>query len=294
MNPNKSDWTEHFQIQSEVDLDFVIGQKLGWPVGMQRNSPAEFKRRVLAGMLSYGLQLNSIDYTLKRYVDADLYETDDISLGEAVSDYLRGASRVLKEELRKLHTQGDLPFGVIGAELTLYRLPHALDVARMMSNRGLLLEVLPLLRLSLEMTAWAHTAFYISDEQKVVDLKAQSCISSLKRTYRSVGQLYGFLSQFSHWGHAVHSEFIDIEKETVSIVNASVRYRAMSLALCLVILDVVVEVVRKIYAERSCHLVSEVLGVACPDPARRSRQYMSRIADMSALSEIREIQSFLQ
>src|SRR5436309_8677870 len=117
----------------------------------------------------------------------------------------------------------------------------------MMSNRGLLLEVLPLLRLSLEMAAWAHTAFYISDEQKVVDLKAQSCISSLKTTYRSAGQLYGFLSQFSHWGHAVHSEFIDIDKETVSIVDASVRYRAMSLALCLVILDVVVEVVRKIY-----------------------------------------------
>src|SRR5688572_17855352 len=119
MDPDKSAWTEHFQIQSEVELDFVIGQKLGWPVGMQGKSPAEFKRRVLAAMVSYTLQLKSIDYALKQYVDADLYEINDASLGEAVSDYLRSASRILEKELKDLHTQGDLPFGVIGAELTL-------------------------------------------------------------------------------------------------------------------------------------------------------------------------------
>jgi hypothetical protein len=286
MRRKKGDWTEHFWIESEVDLDFVIGQGSGWPVGMQRNSPAEFKRRLLAAMLSYKLQLNSIDYTPKRYVDSDLYEAGDI--------FLREASHVLQDELRNLHTQGDLPFGVLGAELTLYKLPDLLDTARMMSNRGLLIEVLPLLRLSLEMTAWACTAFYIGDEQEVADLRAQSCISSLKGTYKSAGRLYGFLSQFSHWGHAIHGKFIEIEKETVSIVRASVRYRAMSLALCLVILDLIVEVVRKIYAERSHHLVSKVQGVAYPDPARKSHQYVSRIADMSGLSEIREIRSFLQ
>jgi|tagenome__1003787_1003787.scaffolds.fasta_scaffold20879652_3 hypothetical protein len=294
MNPEKQGWKKHFWIESEVDLDFVIGQGFGWPVGMQRNSPAEFKRRVLAGILSYGMQLSSIDYTLKRYVKPETYEAEDVSVGDAVSDYLRDACRSLGEELSNLHTQGELPFGVFGAELTLYRVPNVLDTARMMSNRGLLLEVLPLLRLSLEMAAWAHAAFYISDEQKVVDLRAQSCISSLKSTYKSAGQLYGFLSQFSHWGHAVHREFIHLDEEAVSIVKASVRYRAMSLALCLVILDVFIEVVRKIYAERSCVLVSKVQEVACPDPARKSHQLVSRIVEMSGLSEIRQIQSFLQ
>ena len=261
---------------------------------MQRNSPAEFKRRVLAAMLSYQLRLRSIDYTLKQYVDAGVYAADEISIGEAVSDYLRSACRILSEELRKLHTQGELPFGVLGAELTLYKLPSLLDTARMISNRGLLLEVLLVLRLGLEMAAWAHTAFYISDEQRVVDLKAQGCIASLKGTYKSAGQLYGFLSQFSHWGHAIHGKFTDIDQEAVSIVKASVRYRAMSLALCLVILDVIVEVARKIYAERSHNLVSNVQEFACPDPARRSRQFVSKIAEVSGLSEIREIESFLQ
>lgn len=291
---SSGDWTDDFQIESEVELDFVIGQKRGWPVGMQRGCPPEFKRRVLAAMLSYRMQLSSIDYTLKRYVDAKLYEADESRLGEAVSDYLRHATQILSEELKNLHTQGDLPLGVLGAELTLYRLPSALDSARMMSNRGLLLEVLPLLRLTLEMAAWAHTAFYLDEEEQVFELKAQSCISSLKGTYTSVGQLYGFLSQFAHWGHAIHGQFLDIEKGVTWVVMASVRYRAMSLALCLVILDVVVEVTRKIYAERSDGLVSRVQGVACPDPARHSYQYVSKIADACGLTEVRKIRSFLQ
>ncbi len=287
-------WTKHFQIQSEVELDFVIGQGHGYPVGMQTGSPAEFRRRVLAAKLSYELQLGSIDYTLKRYVDPDQYENDDASLGETVSGYLRDAFVTLADELRNLHTQGDLPFGVLGAELTLFRLPHALDTARTLSNRGLLLEVLPLLRMCLEMIAWAHAAFHILDNDAVVELKAQSCISSLKETYRSAGRLYGFLSQFTHWGQIIHGEFIHISEGRVSVLMASVRYRAMSLALCLVILDVCVEVVRKIYQEKSESLVFKVQEFGCPDPARTPCRYVSKIVDVSGLDEIREIQSFLQ
>jgi hypothetical protein len=197
-------------------------------------------------------------------------------------------------ELKKLHTQGEISFGILGAELTLFRLPHALDTARMPSNRGLLLEVLPLLRTCLEMMAWAHAAYYVSDNDTVVELKAQSCISSLRETYKSAGKLYGLLLRFTHWGHVIHGEFIDVDEGIVSIVGASVRYRAMSLALCLVMLDVCVEVIRKIYKEGSDTLVSKVQGVSCPDPARNSCQYISSIVDICELGEIREIQSLLQ
>ena len=294
MDDNSRNWKRHFQIELQVELDFVVGQQLGYAVGMQSNSPLEFKRRVLAAKLSYDLRLGSVDYTLKHYIDPSLNETDFVSLGETVSHYLRDLFNVLRDELSKLHTRGDLPFGVFGAELTLFRIPHALNTARMLSNRGLLLEVLPLLRTCLEMIAWAHTAFYLRNEDAVVELKAQACISSLKETYRSTGPLYGLLSQFSHWGHAIHGKFIDLDEGKVAIVEASVRYRAMSLALCLVVLDVCVEVIRKIYRERSDFLVEKIQGVSCPDPARNSYQSLARIADICDLSEIREIQSFLQ
>ncbi len=288
-----TDLAKQFQIQSRVELEFVIGQGLGYPVGVLGNSPAEFRRRVLAAKLSYELQLSSIDYALKRYVDSDEYEADEPCLGDDVSRYLRNALNAIREELKGLHSQGELPFGILGAELTLYRVPHALDTARMLSNRGLLLEVLPILRLSLEMIAWAHTAFFVSDNDAVLELKAQSCISSLKRTYKSAGHLYGFLSEFTHWGHAIHAKFIDFDEGKVGIVNASVRYRAISLGLCLAIVDVYVEAIRTIYGEKGDRLVTRAQGVRCPDRARNSYQYLMKIADAAALSEVRKILAFL-
>jgi hypothetical protein len=205
-------WDEHFRIQSEVDFDFVIGQQMGLPVGMQRSSPPEFRRRVLASMVSYQLRLRSIDYTLKRYVESDTYEDNKVSFGDEVSDYFRNSAVSLEDELKKLHTIGELTAGIFGAEITLYRIPYALDSARMLSNRGLLLEVLPILRLCLEMMSWAYVAFYMHDLEEVSALKAQSCISSLKASYNSVGRLYGYLSKFTHWGHVVHRHFLDFSE----------------------------------------------------------------------------------
>ena len=94
-------------------------------------------------------------YALKRYVDANLYDSEEESLEDSVSDYLRDNVEVLMNELRKLHTP-EPSFGEFGAEITLFRIPHALDTARMLSNRGLLLEVLPILRLRLDMNGFGQ------------------------------------------------------------------------------------------------------------------------------------------
>lgn len=173
MSADGRPWAKQFQIQSEVDLDFVIGQGIGYPVGMLRSSAPEFRRRILAGAVSYQLQLKSIDYALKRYVGPDTYEGEELSLGDEVSDYLRNSSTVLMKELHHLHTKHPT-FGTFGAEITLYRLPHSLDTGRLLSNRGLLLEVLPILRLCLEMMAWSSVAFHMKDEERVVALKAHT------------------------------------------------------------------------------------------------------------------------
>jgi hypothetical protein len=94
---------------------------------MQRKSPPEFRRRVIAAMASYRLQLSSIDYTLKRYVASDKGEHDDVSLGDRVSDYLRDSATRLMTELRSLHTEYPT-FGVFGAEIALFRVPHSIHV----------------------------------------------------------------------------------------------------------------------------------------------------------------------
>ncbi len=270
----------------------MIGQGVGYPVGMLRKSTPEFRRRIVAAVISYQMQLSSIDYTLKRYVEPDLYEDETASLGDATSDFLRDSVEKLMRGLRELHAKQPT-FGVFGAELTLYRIPHSLDAARMLSNRGLLLEVLPILRLCLEMMAWANTAFVTQDENDVMNLKAQSCISHMKSMYKPAGKLYGYLSTFSHWGHAIHGQFIDIRSGQVSILNASIRYRAMALALCVVILDIFLEVVRNLYGERSYEIITSVQGVIDRDLARNTCSMLFRIAELTALKDLEKIKSFL-
>jgi hypothetical protein len=281
-------WRKQFAIQSEVDLDFVIGQKRGFPVGLTRDSPPEFRRRILAAATSYRLQLRSIDYALKRYVEPTLYENEGTLLGDAVSDFLRDKLEVLKLELQNLHTEHPT-FGQFGAEITLFRIPHALDVCRLLANRGLLLEVLPTLRLCLEMMAWASVAFGMVDEAKIVDLKAQRCVSQLTVIYPSGGRLYGYLSAFSHWGHIIHRHFISLDDERVGVLHASVRYRAMALALSVVLVDVLVEVARSIYHERSEGLVLNVQGVPDHDKMRKAYLTVESIVDATGLDDLKEI-----
>ena len=247
----------------------------------------------MAGLVSYQLQLSSIDYALKRYVKPNTYDGEELLLGDEVSDYLRDSVMVLMKQLRLLQTKHPT-FGTFGAEITIYRLPHSLDTGRLLSNRGLLLEVLPILRLCLEMLAWSSVAFHMKDEARVVALKAQSCIAELKSLYPTAGRLYGYLSTFSHWGHVIHGHFLDVRPEQVSVLKASVRYRAMALALCLVILDVFVEVVRMLYPTRSDALISEIQGVIDRTNDRKTHRTLARIVDLTKLDDLQEIQALLE
>jgi hypothetical protein len=260
---------------------------------MPRHSPPEFKRRILAAATSYLGQLVSIDYAKKRYVDPDLYENEETLLGDVSSDYLRNAVEKLIPELLNLHTARDVSFGVFGAEITLYRVPYAIDIARMLANRGLLLEVLPVLRLCLEMVAWAQVAFHIENESDVIALKAQNCISQLRNIYENAGRIYGYLSKFTHWGHIIHRHFISLNDEKTAVLYASARYRAMALALCLVIVDVLVEVVRSLYWERSGSLVVAVQECKECNSDRKVFKMMAAIVEKTQLADLLEIQSLL-
>jgi hypothetical protein len=114
----------------------------------------------------------------------------------------------------------------------------------------------------------------------------------LKQTYSTAGNIYGYLSRFTHWEHIIHGHFLNFDDTHVAVLKASVRYRAVALALCLVILDVFVEVVRHVYAKESDALVLRIRGASGLDDTRMTCQYLSKIADLSGLDELREIQAF--
>jgi hypothetical protein len=141
--------------------------------------------------------------------------------------------------------------------------------------------------------SWATVAFELVDKEHVVTLKAQSCIHHMKRIYRTTGRFYGYLSQFTHWGHIVHGHFIAADDGKIAVLKASVRYRAMGLSLCLVILDAFVEVIRHLYKDRSDTLVLRIQDTLPRDSSRKTFQVVSRITELLGSNDMREIQSFL-
>ncbi len=287
-------WTTEFEIKSVADLDFVIGQQAGWPIGLTRDSPPELRRRVLAGMLSYSARLKSIDYTLKHYVDARTYEDEPVTLGDEISNYLDECMEKLHGRLSELHTQNDLTFGVFGAEMTLYRIPYSLAMARMLADRGLLLEVLPILRLSLEMIAWSFVAFRLANEDAVKKLEATYCISKMKGIYPSVGKLYGHFCSFSHWNFKVHSHFICESEEGAAVMHASRHFRALSLSMCLLVLDLLVEVIRSLYGSAADVLILDVQSDLHCIAKRKTRHLMARVAGVTTSHELQQIFAFFK
>jgi hypothetical protein len=261
---------------------------------MTRASPPEFRRRVLAAAISYQLQLRSIDYALKRYVNPNEYEGEEITLGDMASDFLKNSTGPLTDQLRKFHTEKNLTSGQFGAEITLFKCPEVLDSARMLANRGAFLEVLPILRLCLEMISWSTVAISIGDVKEVKRLRAHSCISKMKVIYGPAGTVYGYLSKFSHWEQEIHTHFLSIAAEHVAIIQASCQHRAMSLTLCLVILDIFVEVIRHLYSTSANGLIMNIQGVPDRTSARRTHQLIANIVAFSPSPDLRQIQSLLR
>ena len=287
-------WTTDFQILTTVDLDFVIGLSMGWPIGLLRESPSGLKRNILAASTAYQLGLASIDYAQKRYVTPDAYEHEVITLGSIASDVLKDGSKCLRDGLANIHTEDhDVTFGRFGAGVTLIKVTDLIDTATMLSNKGLLLETLPLLRLSFEMVAWAATAFYI-DEDNVRVLRAQACIAKVKTFYESAGTIYGYLSRYGHWEQVIHGEFLSFDDARPSLIRASRRHRAASLILSLVVFDVLIEVLRALYPVRSDALIADIQGCIDRDTMRRTHQIVDKIVCVSNCEEFRQLQSFLR
>lgn len=287
------DWRDQFKIRSGADLDFIIGEAYNFPVGLRSDYPAELKKRISAALTSYFLQLKSVDYTRRNYIDEDLYEKEDASLGDIVSVYLKASCDILTYELKKLHTVNAHSPGIIGAEITLYKISSSLNISITLSDRGYLLEVLPILRLSLEMISWAYQVFDMDDESKIKKLQAQNCIHKLKKIHREYGRIYGYLSDFAHWNHRIQEKFLFLGEENAGVILVSSKYRAISLGLCFAILDVLVSVIKALYEERSEPLILAVLDTLDSGPMRGTYRGLQLISEVTQLEELREILSFL-
>jgi hypothetical protein len=108
-----------------------------------------------------------------------------------------------------------------------------------------------------------------------------------------VGRLDSYLSKFSHWSFGVHPHFCAFDGENTAITRASSRHRALSLSLCLVTLDVFLEVIRTLYPVKAEALIARVQGHPDPFPSKRVHHLMSRMIQFADDSESKKVANLL-
>ena len=114
----------------------------------------------------------------------------------------------------------------------------------------------------------------------------------LKKIYETSGKVYGYLSKFSHWGHAIHHVFLDFDEDKASVIYSPIKYRAMCLSAILLLLDIFTESIKFVYGERSSEIVFDVQGPAANGPNRNALTAFKRIKELCKLAEIDEIGNF--
>ncbi len=291
--PEPDDWRKEFRILSTSNLNFVLGENVGLAVGMNRSATPEFRRRVLAALISYQMGLSSIDYAKKKYVRTTEYQNEKLTLGDTISHFISTACASMARQMPDLHAKEDeFPIGRFASEITTFKIPRMIDNARLLADRGCYLEALPILRLCLEMTAWANAIYPIEEFDEIVVLKAQNCIASLRSIYPHAGRIYGYMSQFTHWGQIVHAEFLEKTREKVAVVYSSSKHRAMGLALCLVSIDILLDVLNHIYGIDASDLLLNIQRSTSRE-SRATRSFMTKIVDLTQIKQIHEINALL-
>ena len=275
---NEPAWAREFRIVGVTELDFVLGESRGYVVGLSSRAPAELKRRIIAAKLSYELGLKSIDYAKKSYVAQNSYEISADTMGQRASDLINYACEQSSIQLKELHRIGtNSTYGRVGADIAVLRAIDAIRNAKILANRGYLLEPIPILRLAVEMIAWAAAAFFFDDESRLDGLKAENCIRDAKKIYKPAGRLYGYLSMFSHWRRDIHRSFLVIKENQAGVITVSCLHRAMSLSACIIVVEFLLEVIIFKYQEHAMTLYSAV---------QNSESLSEECATRSALREI--------
>jgi hypothetical protein len=132
------------------------------------------------------------------------------------------------------------------SEINLARGIFTLRASLAIANKGGLFEVLALMRFLLEQLAWIWRCKDLDDETEIMALGARQSIRYLRQVYPTSGALYGWLSDFAHWLPDHHRLFVGFDGRRYNYTQASAKFRAVSLAHILLLLDICLAIFEKL------------------------------------------------
>ena len=191
-------------------------------------SPSELKK-MWGAVLSLELGLQSVDYTIKRYVEGYGAEL------EHEKAQIRPVERLVKDEVLRVKNKyvnikhDNVILGHHLSHTALIRMESSFSSIIVLLRMGYYFELYAIMRMIYEQLSWVY-AVHGSDDIKECRIEPQKSIGKLKELYPSAGKTYGFLSEISHIVPKAIGKYVHHEGENVMVTvsfqkeMAEVRY----------------------------------------------------------------------
>ena len=258
----RSDIHLAFPLFTQHQYETTIGG-MGFEVGVLRSFPLELQKRLTAAILSYAGGLNSIDYTLKTYVNRPDYPNYELENERRVDLKIMaqcvGEIKALVEAVKQsIIERGDpeLSIGIAIGNYTLLRIPFSLECAFAEANKGALYEAVVIARMILEQIAWIGAISAADDAKKVKRVSVTAAITDMKKHAPMAGKLYGWMSGHAHWTFKAHVKAFEFSGPIAKTRLADSAFKATAYAMLILLTAVVIQTLKTI---RSADLHAERL-----------------------------------
>lgn len=176
-------------------------------VHISRSAPDDLIKYVQSAIIAHNLG-TTFDHALKHMIPDQDPDISSIHLSFQKM-YFAGKDH-MDETLRRMNPKCDPSAGEVFSDAALSRASNTYYVASLLYREGHMIEAHATSRLMLEQIAWAFSVYERKDAEAAKKISPTKAISDLKKKIKSVGKLYGMLSQYVHLPLKAHYEFVDL------------------------------------------------------------------------------------
>lgn len=204
---------------------------------------------ISAAIVTYSLRNKSIDHVRRTYLKDIRYEEDP----GAESRLDRGYKRACFSRLTAIQAAINSYPPLLGREptvgewigdLTLIRADYSFRRAFAEADKGALFEAVAIARMILEQLAWVYVIRGIDDAEKVQKTQTTKCMGITAAKFRTVGRLYGWMSDHVHWGYNAHAKVITSNDDGYSGAwLATPQFKATAYAMLIALTAIAYELV---------------------------------------------------
>lgn len=255
-----SDMRDRFAISPLLDIEIDVAAQ--GSVGLTADADHDLRTEITAAVIARTIGITVA--TARKYVrDMPVHVPRDGMVRTLCRTHLAGYDAFY----RNIPVRSNSPLGVFAFDLAVIRSRTSLELMFTTARQGYLIEPCLMARSVMEQFAYASHVWMSDEDSKIFSSRPQALISTLSQVNPFSGRAYGMLSSLAHYDPKMHYSFIgELEsnaagEESSTVIQRSWKFKVVSLAWFLFILDLKFKLFRKHYGDHpNFHQLMPLVG----------------------------------